>query len=35
MEDSIKLYNEGTTLAAQCKEQLQGIEKKLEIINEG
>lgn len=35
LEDSIKLYNEGTTLAAQCKEQLQGIEKKLEIINEG
>ena len=35
LEESIKLYNEGTTLAAQCKEQLQGIEKKLEIINEG
>ena len=34
LEESIKLYNEGTVLAAKCKEQLEGVEKELKIVNE-
>ena len=33
LEESIRLYNEGTQLAAKCKEHLEGVEKKLQIIN--
>ena len=29
----IELYKEGTILASKCKEQLQGIEKELKILN--
>jgi len=34
LDDSIKLYNEGTVLAAKCRDHLTGVEKKLQIINE-
>lgn len=30
--DAIDLYQEGTKLAAKCEEELQGIEKQLNII---
>ena len=30
--DAIDLYKEGTLLAAKCEEELQGIEKQLNII---
>lgn len=33
LEESIRLYNEGTQLAAKCKEHLEGVEKKLQIVN--
>lgn len=33
LEESIRLYNEGTELAARCKEHLEGVEKKLQIVN--
>ena len=33
LEESIRLYNEGTQLAAKCREHLEGVEKKLQIIN--
>ena len=34
LDDSIKLYNEGTMLARKCKEHLVGVEQKLKIVNE-
>ena len=34
LNESIELYKEGTILASKCKEQLQGIEKELQILNE-
>ena len=34
LNESIELYKEGTLLASKCKEQLQGIEKELKILNE-
>ena len=34
LKESIKLYTEGTELAAKCREHLQGVEKQLKIINE-
>lgn len=33
LEESIGLYNEGTQLAAKCKEHLEGVEKELKIVN--
>ncbi|MBQ9032459.1 MAG: exodeoxyribonuclease VII small subunit [Parasporobacterium sp.] len=33
LDESIRLYNEGTILAAKCKEHLTGVEKELQIIN--
>ena len=33
LDDSIKLYNEGTILATKCQEHLVGVEKQLQIIN--
>ena len=30
--DAIDLYKEGTLLAAKCEEELQGIEKQLNIV---
>ena len=34
LNESIELYKEGTLLASKCKEQLQGIEKELKILNQ-
>ena len=34
LEESIRLYNEGTQLAAKCKEHLEGVEKELQIVNQ-
>ena len=34
LTESIELYKEGTMLAAKCREQLQGIEAELKILNE-
>jgi exodeoxyribonuclease VII small subunit len=34
LDDSLKLYNEGTLLAKKCKEHLEGVEKQLQIVNE-
>ena len=33
LNESIELYKEGTILASKCKEQLQGIEKELKVLN--
>ena len=33
LEESLKLYNEGTELAAKCQEQLKGVEQELEVLN--
>ena len=33
LNESIELYKEGSLLASKCKEQLQGIEKELKILN--
>ena len=33
LDDSLKLYNEGTTLAKKCQEHLVGVEKQLQIVN--
>lgn len=33
LDDSIKLYNEGTVLANKCREHLIGVEKELNIVN--
>ena len=34
LNESIKLYTEGTELAQKCQEHLQGVEKQLKILNE-
>lgn len=34
LKDSIELYGKGAKLVAQCKEELQGIEKEIIIIGE-
>ena len=34
LEESLKLYNEGTLLANKCREQLEDVEKQLKIVNE-
>ena len=34
LSESIELYKEGTLLAAKCRDELQGIEKELKILNE-
>lgn len=34
LDDSLKLYNEGTVLAKKCQEHLVGVEKQLQIVNE-
>ena len=33
LDDSIRLYNEGTVLAAKCQEHLKGVEQTLKIVN--
>lgn len=33
LKDSLDLYKEGVELAAKCKEQLEGIEHELQVIN--
>jgi len=33
LEESIRLYNEGTQLAAKCQEHLEDVEKELKIVN--
>lgn len=33
LDDSLKLYNEGTVLAKKCQEHLVGVEKQLQIVN--
>jgi exodeoxyribonuclease VII small subunit len=33
LDDSIRLYNEGTVLASKCQEHLAGVEKALQIVN--
>jgi exodeoxyribonuclease VII small subunit len=34
LEESLKLYSEGTLLAQKSKEHLAGVEKQLQIVNE-
>ena len=34
LEESLKLYNEGVKLAQACRENLEGVEKELKIIND-
>ena len=33
LDEALKLYQEGSKLAAQCKEHLEGVEKELQILN--
>ena len=33
LNEAIKLYSEGTVLAAKCREHLEGVETELQIIN--
>lgn len=33
LKDSLDLYKEGVELATKCKEQLEGIEHELQVIN--
>ena len=33
LDESIRLYQEGTKIAARCREELKGVEKKLEILD--
>jgi len=35
LQESLKLYQEGTALAEACKKELAGVEKELIILNEG
>ena len=35
LKDSMALYKEGVELAAKCKENLEGVEKEIQILNEG
>jgi len=34
LNESIKLYTEGTQLAEECKKHLEGVKKELKILNE-
>ena len=33
LDESIHLYQEGTKIAAKCREELKGVERKLEILD--
>ena len=33
LDESIRLYQEGTQIAAKCREELKGVERKLEILD--
>jgi len=32
LDESIRLYQEGTKIAAKCREELKGVEQQLEIL---
>lgn len=34
LKDSLKLYKEGVGLISRCKENLEGVEKEIQILNE-
>jgi len=34
LKDSLNLYSEGVALVAKCKENLEGVEKEIQILNE-
>ena len=34
LDESIKLYNEGSALAKKCQEHLEGVETQLQILND-
>ncbi len=34
LDESIKLYNEGSELAKKCQEHLEGVEIQLQILND-
>ena len=34
LDESIKLYNEGSELAKKCQEHLKGVETQLQILND-
>ncbi len=34
LKDSLDLYSEGVKLVAACKENLEGVEKEIQILNE-
>jgi exodeoxyribonuclease VII small subunit len=34
LKDAIALYSEGVKLAAACRENLEGVEKEIKILNE-
>ena len=34
LDDSLKLYHEGTLLARKCQDHLTDVEKELQIVNE-
>lgn len=34
LKDSLELYAEGVKLVAACKENLEGVEKEIKILNE-
>ncbi len=33
LEEALKLYSEGCALAQECRSYLEGVEKKLEVVN--
>lgn len=34
LKDSLELYSEGVKLVALCKDNLEGVEKEIQILNE-
>ena len=34
LKESLELYKEGVQLAEQCKQQLEGVEKEIQILSE-
>ena len=34
LKDALSLYTEGCTLVAACRENLEGVEKEIKILNE-
>lgn len=34
LADALKLYSEGVKIVAACKENLEGVEKEIQILNE-